>query len=875
MHKLNSVAVVDAELTLKTTPPRLAKSCVDRAALALDSDRLRDHAVIAVHAPAGYGKTALLVQWRREALRRGATVVWLTLDDHDSEDRVIRGLRLALRTGRGHAPAAAPDWIAAQQTAMEAATTWLADVVDMGHDVVLLVDDVQALRDAASVALLAYVTLNAPANLVVALASRMPLPEALARHIANRPLEHGDLRLSFDETRRIVEAQSGRRPDASMCARLYELSGGWPLGLQLLLSTAAGRAEAAADSDSPLFEPGHIARYFRTWLDEALTPELRDLLLRLSIIDNVNPALAVALTGDADAGRLLEHLCAVTPIFGQGFGSDWVQTHALARDFLRSQAKLSFSPEQFAASHARASAWFAANGMPEQATQHAFHAGQTALAYDLAETCMHQVAARGDFQSVLEWFDRIPAEEIRLRPRVVLPASWAMGFFATRRVEGQMLLRQVMADAEVSIDVRAEAAAASLVSLVMQDDAQGAQDLHDAWLAHVGQGHALLDQAMTFHRAMSLMNQGEPGMAAQLYERGISTASTQGFFLTRMVIAIMAANIHYWQGRLGESAAEVQPELDAVEASFGRRSPAAVHLCVGLARVRWEQGDTEGAAALLADRLDVIERAHSYRVTMLGLHTAACIALDAGDEVKALAMTGRLFALGELRRQPRLCLEALREEIRIHARSSRGKTCADLLGRMESLVTDLGARPRSYAEPMMQVRLQLARGHAHLAAGRHRQAEAAAAEAHRLAAQLKHVREIIESMALLAVINRRLGEDGDAWLREAVSLADALGFKRLVGDTHPDLATAAARPGAASDAGADQRIVVYPTALLTPKERVVLGCLGEGHSNKRIATILAVSDETVKWHVKNVMEKLDATDRKNAVLRARHIGIMA
>jgi DNA-binding NarL/FixJ family response regulator len=60
---------------------------------------------------------------------------------------------------------------------------------------------------------------------------------------------------------------------------------------------------------------------------------------------------------------------------------------------------------------------------------------------------------------------------------------------------------------------------------------------------------------------------------------------------------------------------------------------------------------------------------------------------------------------------------------------------------------------------------------------------------------------------------------------------------------------------------------------LTEREREVLGLMARGFDNRRIARELFLSDKTVRNHVSNVMAKLDAEDRAEAVLRARNAGL--
>ena len=61
---------------------------------------------------------------------------------------------------------------------------------------------------------------------------------------------------------------------------------------------------------------------------------------------------------------------------------------------------------------------------------------------------------------------------------------------------------------------------------------------------------------------------------------------------------------------------------------------------------------------------------------------------------------------------------------------------------------------------------------------------------------------------------------------------------------------------------------------LTPKERSILLLLARNFSNKEIAKSIDVSDETVKWHLKNLFNKLEAGSRKHAVTRARTLGFI-
>ena len=61
---------------------------------------------------------------------------------------------------------------------------------------------------------------------------------------------------------------------------------------------------------------------------------------------------------------------------------------------------------------------------------------------------------------------------------------------------------------------------------------------------------------------------------------------------------------------------------------------------------------------------------------------------------------------------------------------------------------------------------------------------------------------------------------------------------------------------------------------LTPREVEVLTLLAEGASNKRIARALGISVHTAKFHVGQLIDKLDASGRTDAVAHAARIGVL-
>jgi LuxR family maltose regulon positive regulatory protein len=150
-------------------------------------------------------------------------------------------------------------------------------------------------------------------------------------------------------------------------------------------------------------------------------------------------------------------------------------------------------------------------------------------------------------------------------------------------------------------------------------------------------------------------------------------------------------------------------------------------------------------------------------------------------------------------------------------------------------------------------------------------------QASRHAEALQLGRAALEIMGLRAAALDRIDGSGAPLAREAAQLARALGLAG--GETGAPGSVPAAFPRAALAPAAELRQPLSATAagaaVLTPKEREVLELLACKLSNKEIANILAVTEETVKWHLKNLFAKVEAGSRRHAISRALTLGLLA
>ena len=892
---IRQAGAMTSGLVLRTMPPREPRHQLLRPRLGLDAEAFRDRPILVVQAPAGFGKTSLLGQWRREHLARGAAAAWISADNHGDPRRFLHALTLAVRVGCGR-PAFGRFFLeggGAPGGELEGITAWLAEVAQTSLDMVLIVDEVERLA-ARNFTSLVYLLHNLPPNLRVIIAGRSEISDAVADLTAyDACVSVGPevLRFSLEETISFVRSRFGENVDADACARLHEITEGWPLGLQLALAAVEGWGDPRVAINIMLARNEGRSEQLVGGLLNHLAAEDVDFLVSVSLVDMVHPDLCRALVGRDDAPEQLARLARDTPIFMVGDDGEWFRLHALARDALRE--RLASLPEaEQAALHLRAMDWLVARGMIQEAAQHAHAAGQRQKAYDMAERCMYDAVTQGFHGTVLEWLEDIPESDLDCRPQLRLAAAWALAL-SERQDEAGRLVAHILENPDVDSHLQYECALILSGAAYFADEPDRCATLFEPWSDVPPLREPRLLQMHANRQAILSIVNGDPALARrqlQLVPRGgvgkshAYTARWGEFF---------NGFSYLWEGQvlLGEEV--LRPALTRAEAELGRRHPQACMLAALLAVAVYERDRLDEAAALLANRLDVLERFGAPETVLFGYRTVARIAAAQGIEHRALDLLEALGAVGVARQLPRLAVASLADQIRIHAGKFRSETCRVLADRIDEII-EQSAHPKNSLWQRSVALLQIiSRANVAIAAQDWQVALDSLAQALAHADAMKLGRLRIEVMALRALALERMSESGRPLMLEAMNLAQTFGLARTFVDAHPIIADwmrrlaedegggsesagagqvpRAVRPRPALDAKAPRAV---PSMILTPKEREVLEFLARNLSNKEIAQAMSVGEETVKWHLKNLFGKLDAASRRHVVRRAQLLGLL-
>jgi LuxR family maltose regulon positive regulatory protein len=889
----------EPHLILKSTPPRAHRMALPRPRLMRTWAEISDRTVIEVCASGGFGKTTLLVHWRRAWLEKGALVAWLALDDQDDPTRFGKALFYAMRvaSGRGAFDTLAQQYASQPGSELDALTGLLAEIASLATLTILILDDAERLPEATVREALAYLLYNAPPNLHVVIGTRAPLPLPtweLAAHGNFAVLRTSDLRLDLDESIAILGKRFGGRLTLDDCVRLHEATEGWPIGLQLAASAIEHAPDLSAAVESLSARHGDIERYFIESLLSRLPPPVSEFLTRIAILEDMTPELCEAVTGCASAAAFLDQLLADTPILIVGELRDWIRPHPLARDFLLGRFEQLPLPERNELHH-RAARWLAERQRFHDAARHALAAGDESLAHSLAERGLWTLATMGKLVEAREWLERLPPERIAADVQLRLVAGWIMAM-GGREADASRIAEEISSDKSADDKTLFVAALVGSSAAAFADRIGAIPRIMDRW-AHreVSTGSVVHVVAVANTLAVVALHEGDTERVRELEARlpTHSDSASEHIILAQAIGRMLVGLSHLWDGDARKAEATLRPALAAAERDAGRRSVPATMLAAALAAALFERDQIPAAQALLANRLDIIERSGVADSVLAAYRTLAAIAASQGDERRALDLLRNLRGLGDARRMPRLRMVSFAEEIRMHATRSRAETASALLTQLEALAPTF-AEP-DYGPFLLQFQLAtaLARVYVELARFDLDAADAALKIADGLANSLHRHRDALTVKVLRAVVARQRGEPTALrLLAEAQSLAAIGGIERLLADTHPlaaqmgaerkaaEAAAAGIPPDAerAEDARTRTAAVRRPASplggLLTPKEAEVLTLLDSGLSNKLIANTMDISDETVKWHLKNLFSKLSAGTRKHAVDRARLLGLV-
>jgi LuxR family maltose regulon positive regulatory protein len=885
-------------LSAKLRAPRSRPDAVPRPRLMERLDEGVRRALTLVSAPAGFGKTTLLGAWSR---RSELPVAWLSLDEGDNDPLLFVSYLIAaigtIREGFGEETRAFLGSTGLSE--IEPVLTTLSnEITEIEHDFVLVLDDYHVIGAKPVHGVLSFLLEHPPPAMRLVVAGRADPPLPLARLRARGQLAElrvSDLRFDSQETADFLSRTMRLDLPPESAATLGERTEGWVAGLQLAAHAVRGREDVSRYVEA--FAGDH--RYVLDYLAEevlACQPEdVRDFLLRTSIVKPLNAltgSLCEALTDRGDGQAMLERLerdnLFLVPLDEEG---RCYRYHQLFAAFLRDRLERT-RPEDIPGLHRRASAWYEGNGYVHEAVAHALAAEDFDRAADLIERFGVVKRGYGETALLLRWLGALPEGIVRPRPRLCLLHAWAFTHAGeldaveprlrdAERALGEGSAAQVENLTDEERRMAGEIATVRVRVAAMREDASLVTELSRRALEHLPQDDPLRC-AVALDLGHAYCSMGNLAAASEAFTEATNAGWAVGDLRTALFATWYQATLEIVWGRL-RKAENTFSSGQRLANSRSEGAPAAVGMIhVGMGELLYERGDLDEAQHRLEAGIELGKRGGEVKILVCGYINLARVRMARGDPEGAHALireAGRLALRWPLvgAWQARLSLARGDVESAVRWAQEYGKS------------EDYRRYERNF-ERITMARVILAQGELDEALSFLEGLLESAESEGRMGQAIEIL--VLQALALEARGNTEEATDS---LERALSLAEPEGFVRLFVDEGPPMAALLSKllrrrldngaseyagellkhfAAAPPDGGRVREPVVPGFEPLSERELEVLRLLAAGRSNAEIARELYLAVGTVKAHVHRIYGKLLVRNRTQAVARATELNLL-
>ncbi|WP_341917825.1 LuxR C-terminal-related transcriptional regulator [Hydrocarboniphaga effusa] len=853
--------------------------------------------IVILQAPAGHGKSTVLQQVRNESAGRGMRCGWLNLDesDNDASRHSSHLQRLLGQIFKSDGPLLErPAESGAAAASHKKPSDWFIDQLEAdASPTALFLDEFEVLSNRAILSFWKDLLSKLPLHVRVYIATRALPDIGMPRlRVASKILllQSTDLCFSLDEVHEFFAASGTLPMESGDIETVHRCTEGWPAAIQLFRLGLSKKQPSDALQRIDRYRPRELADYLTECVLEGLSPDTQNFLERTCILNRLGAQVCNVLTGRSDSHQQLLRLekfgLFVSPLDDN---HTWFRYHTLLATHLR-ELLLNLHQAKFRALHRQAAEWFYENGMYDDAMHHAVTSADHALSAQILEKWSEQLVTDGEMTIAERWFDCIPIHEVACRPILKRRMIWALIFLRQHAkvfaLMGSENPSDWYPDNANLIDLPAVAVAticygdmAKAFALVDKVSELGATP--DRFTAFELAAAANLDSFRLL--VIGDFRQSEVRLAtAQAFNSTAKAFFTVGYTDSVRGVALLL------QGRIQESLDVLRSSLTAqrraLDAPFAIAPLAACYVwalyvaddCAAAVEVLGEYREMILKSAIPDFfTVGVVSAARAYRV--LGQHADANSLLC---EAEALCLLSRWSRALWLIRRERLSASASP-----HARDALPSAVLPQAGRSENWMPFGELATESHLAPIRQLIRQkqydeaisdiarIAEKHSESAfvnaqlgivkailldaRGMHKPAARQFAAALKLCHDGGYIRFLIDEgkpiRHLLEGFLSATQLTGESPIRTFAS--EALNRIQGFSGQMPDSV-----PASAIDLGA-----------FSSREREIIDCLRQRMSNKEIAVATNITENTVKFHLKNIFGKLGVQSRTEAFSLVSHI----
>ena len=384
--------------------------------------------LVFIHAAAGYGKTTLMYQLSEKLIANGKSVGWLTLDIDDNDPiRLYQYLCLALLRKKELHPIS--DGHIHKQNIIELTE----EIAGLGSDHIFFIDELEVLDNPECLNILWWLYQYLPANCHLVIASRVKPNWSFTKEYLTGRLKfvtEAHLSIKVEDSAALIQFLQSQNFDhvaltPALAEQLIQKTEGWLTGIQLTNLYLKNYHDAGAVIQSLNGAHNQIVNYLSEQVFIQLPEEMQDFLLKISVLRKINLANIQQASQNPASQKLLE-LMTQKGLFVQALNEQhsWYRIHHLFREFLENRFKQD-DLKEYKATQIRAAHWHKQHHYLMEAIYHAERADEQVLVAELLSEVSRDLVLEGRFYTLHELVKLIPDELLLQKTTLLYDIIWS------------------------------------------------------------------------------------------------------------------------------------------------------------------------------------------------------------------------------------------------------------------------------------------------------------------------------------------------------------------------------------------------------------------------------------------------------------------
>lgn len=888
-------------ITTKLYPPQVRTSIVHRQRL-FDKIKATPAKLVLLAAPAGFGKSTFVLDWLQE---NGSTYAWLSLDEPDNDPRrFYQYFCSALQTAGIQL---GDDLFAALRgNTIPSTETIITQIVNTLHlfdsPVTIVFDDYYFIEERSIHNAVNLFLDHLPANVRLFISTRVdPLLPLHRMRVRGELIEirERDLRFTIDEAREFFEKTMQIKLSQDDIKKLAARTEGWIAGLQLAAVSLLDSRDVQTFIDSFTGTSRYVLDYLLEEVLNRQSKETQMFLLQTSILKRFNEDICNTITGGMNARKIIDHLdrsnLFLIPLDDT---REWFRYHHLFSELLQYRLRQLY-PKLIDELHHNASVWFEEQSNISEAIDYALRVKNFDRAAYLLDRYGVHFLSRSELSTLINYERKLPPHCCEAYPRLLVSKAWAlMLMHRTEHIDAtiesvEKLLRNNNAGytAEEIAEAKGHIATINAFVLRLRGNLADSLAASKRVLRVIPAENRMIRGLINFNMGRIYMKQGYAAKAIMTLDEALHDNFSAANYYVTLAILAHSGYLHSITGSLPEARRKLEEALAFAEQHQLLSLPAAGYIYYQLGRIMYHQNDLDNAIDVLEQAVHLGGMGNEPDIICNALFVLSWIHAVRGDGATAYRVFSRAEDIDKNSNVPVYEAELLTERVSLAILLNDLDTCAEWLKMTDCTVPDdFTVIDESR---MLLILRYLVRSNDYTGALKLSALLRPKTETLKRSHTLLQL-DILDAVSLwglkknshaMKLLNHGLEKAaGMGYIRVLLNLGEQLYALLCAADKGNSLSTTSRRfvsdvlplftdkhvPDYAAIPKFRQKLIEP----LTDREQEVLYHIAQNLTNKDIAAKLYISLDTVKTHLKHIYAKLGVNNRKDAVGKARDLGIL-